>query len=33
MDVIKFKRRKGYRRKTGHRQRLLKVRIGEISAK
>ena len=33
IDVIKFKRRKGYRRKTGHRQRLLKVRIGEISAK
>ncbi len=33
IDVIKFKRRKGYRRKTGHRQRLLKVRIGDISAK
>jgi large subunit ribosomal protein L21 len=33
IDVIKFKRRKGYRRKTCHRQRLLKVRIGEISAK
>ena len=33
IDVIKFKRRKGYRRKTGHRQRLLKVRIGEISSK
>ena len=33
IDVIKFKRRKGYRRKTGHRQRLLKVRIGEITAK
>lgn len=33
IDVIKFKRRKGYRRKTGHRQRYLKVKIGEISAK
>ena len=33
IDVIKFKRRKGYRRKTGHRQRYLKVRVGEISAK
>jgi large subunit ribosomal protein L21 len=32
IDVIKFKRRKGYRRKTGHRQRYLKVRVGEISA-
>ena len=33
LDVIKFKRRKGYRRKTGHRQRYLKVRVGEISTK
>ncbi len=33
IDVIKFKRRKGYRRKTGHRQRYLKVRVGDISAK
>ena len=33
IDVIKFKRRKGYRRKTGHRQRFLKVRVGDISAK
>ena len=33
IDVIKFKRRKGYRRKTGHRQRYLKVRVGEITAK
>ena len=33
IDVIKFKRRKGYRRKTGHRQRFLKVKVGEISAK
>lgn len=32
IDVIKFKRRKGYRRKTGHRQRFLKVRVGDISA-
>ena len=33
IDVIKYKRRKGYRRKVGHRQRLLRIRIGEISAK
>ena len=31
IDVIKFKRRKGYRRKQGHRQRYLQVRISEIS--
>ncbi len=31
IDVIKFKRRKGYRVKTGHRQRYLRVRIGEIT--
>ncbi|MDY7110549.1 MAG: 50S ribosomal protein L21 [Planctomycetota bacterium] len=30
IDVIHFKRRKGYRRKHGHRQRYLRVRIGEI---
>ncbi len=30
IDVIKFKRRKGYRRKQGHRQRFLRVRIDEI---
>ena len=30
IDVIKFKRRKGYRRKQGHRQTLLRVKIGEI---
>ncbi|MDP6600706.1 MAG: 50S ribosomal protein L21 [Phycisphaerales bacterium] len=30
IDVIKFKRRKGYRRKQGHRQRYLKIRVGEI---
>ena len=32
IDVIKVKRRKGYRRKTGHRQRYLRVRVGDISA-
>ena len=32
LDIIKFKRRKGYRRKTGHRQRYLRVRVGDISA-
>ena len=32
VDVIRFKRRKGFRRKHGHRQRLLRVRIGEINA-
>jgi large subunit ribosomal protein L21 len=31
IDVIKFKRRKGYRRKLGHRQRFLRVRIDGIS--
>ena len=31
IDIIKFKRRKGYRRKTGHRQSYLRVRVGEIS--
>jgi len=30
--VFKFKRRKGYRRKTGHRQDLLRVRIDEIAS-
>ena len=30
IDVIKFKRRKGYRRKHGHRQRYLRVKITEI---
>ena len=30
--VFKFKRRKGYRRKTGHRQDLLRVRIDDIKA-
>ncbi len=31
IDVIKFKRRKGYRRKQGHRQRYMKVRIKSIA--
>ena len=31
IDVIKFKRRKGYKRKQGHRQRLLRVKISKIS--
>jgi len=30
IDVFKFKRRKKYRRKTGHRQELTRVRISEI---
>ncbi len=30
IDVIKFKRRKGYRRKRGHRQTFLRVKIDEI---
>lgn len=32
IDVIKYKRRKGYRRKQGHRQKYLRVRITSISA-
>lgn len=32
IDVIKFKRRKGYRRKQGHRQRFLRVKVGDITA-
>jgi len=32
IDVIKYKRRKGYKRKQGHRQRLMKVKITKISA-
>ena len=31
MHVIKFKRRKGYRRKTGHRQEMLRIKIDSIS--
>jgi len=30
IDVIKFRRRKNYRRKTGHRQKHLQVTISEI---
>jgi large subunit ribosomal protein L21 len=29
--VVKYKRRKGYRRAMGHRQPFLRVRIGEIT--
>ncbi len=32
IDVFKFKKRKKYRRKTGHRQELTQVRIAEIIA-
>lgn len=31
IDVIKFKRRKGYRRKQGHRQRYMKVKVTGIT--
>ncbi len=31
INVIKFKRRKGYRRKMGHTQRYLRVRIDDIT--
>ena len=31
IDVIKFKRRKGYKRKQGHRQSYLRVKINEIT--
>lgn len=31
IDVIKFKRRKGYRRKQGHRQRLMRVKVTGIN--
>lgn len=30
IDVVKYKRRKGYRRKHGHRQRFLRIKIDEI---
>lgn len=30
IDIIKFRRRKNYRRKTGHRQRYLQVTISDI---
>jgi large subunit ribosomal protein L21 len=32
LEIIKFRRRKGYRRKTGHRQRYLKIQIDKITA-
>ena len=32
IDVIKFKRRKGYRRKIGHRQKYLRVTVEKIEA-
>jgi large subunit ribosomal protein L21 len=32
IDVIHFKRRKGYRRRHGHRQRFLRVRISDIKS-
>ncbi|RMH25995.1 MAG: 50S ribosomal protein L21 [Planctomycetota bacterium] len=32
IDVIKFKRRKGYRRKQGHRQRHMIVKVTRINA-
>jgi ribosomal protein L21 len=32
LTVFKMKRRKGYRKKHGHRQELTKVKISEISA-
>ena len=32
IDVIKYKRRKGYRRKQGHRQNYLRVKITDVKA-
>ena len=32
IDVIKMRRRKGYRRKQGHRQQYMQVKIAEIVA-
>lgn len=32
LDIMKFKRRKGHRTKTGHRQRYLKVKVGKIKS-
>ncbi len=32
IDVVKFKRRKGYRVKRGHRQRYLRVRVKDIKS-
>lgn len=33
IDVWKFKRRKGYQRKQGHRQRYLRIKVADINAK
>lgn len=30
IDIVKYKRRKGYRLKTGHRQELMRVQIDQI---
>ena len=32
VDVVKFKRRKGYRVKQGHRQKYLRVKISDIKS-
>lgn len=32
IDVVKFKRRKSTRRKVGHRQKYLRIRVGEIKS-
>ncbi|MEM6553123.1 MAG: 50S ribosomal protein L21 [Planctomycetota bacterium] len=32
VDVVKFKRRKGYHRKRGHRQDFIRVRVTSISS-
>ncbi|MCP4249102.1 MAG: 50S ribosomal protein L21 [bacterium] len=32
ITVVKFKRRKGYRRKQGHRQQYLRIKIDKIEA-
>ncbi|NLF31392.1 MAG: 50S ribosomal protein L21 [Planctomycetes bacterium] len=32
VDIVKFRRRKGYRRKAGHRQQYLEVKIAQINA-
>ncbi len=32
IDVIKFKKRKGYRKKQGHRQHFMKVKVSAIKA-
>ena len=32
IDIVKYKRRKGYHRKTGHRQNFLQVKVTGINA-